>query len=119
MYVAVARGRISAPGFWNDALIREAWLKAEWIGPSQGQLDPIKEVNAEILAVANGFTTNEDAAVRLNGSDWNSNIEKLEREHKKMQALKPKEPVVVSKKETGHEDNNDNKKEDEKDDEEE
>lgn len=114
MCEAVARGRISAPGFWNDPLIKEAWLKAEWIGPSQGQLDPVKEVNAEILAVANGFTTNEDAAIRLNGSDWNSNVEKLEREQKKMQSLRPKEPVVVP------DDNNDDdkKKEDNKDDDE-
>ena len=113
MCEAVARGRIAAPGFWNDPLIREAWLKAEWIGPSQGQLDPIKEVNAEILAVANGFTTHEDAAVRLNGSDWNSNVEKLEREQKKMKSLKPKELAAVPA-----DDNNDDdkKKEDEKDD---
>lgn len=95
MCEAVARGRIAAPGFWNDPLIREAWLKAEWIGPSQGQLDPVKEVNAEILAVANGFTTNEDAAVRLNGSDWNSNVEKLERETRKIQSLKPAESQLV------------------------
>lgn len=114
MCEAVARGRISAPGFWNDPLIREAWLKAEWIGPSQGQLDPIKEVNAEILAVAHGFTTNEDAAIRLNGSDWNSNVEKLEREQKKMQSLKPKEPAVVP----ADDNNDDDKKEENKDDEE-
>lgn len=114
MHEAVARGRISAPGFWNDPLIKEAWLKSEWIGPSQGQLDPVKEVNAEILAVAHGFTTNEDAAIRLNGSDWNSNIEKLERENSKKQSLMPKEPAVVP-------DNNnddDKNKEEEKDDEE-
>ena len=37
---AVARGRISAPGFFADPAIRAAYLGAEWIGPSQGQLDP-------------------------------------------------------------------------------
>ena len=52
-------------------------------------------INAEILAVANGFTTNEDAAVRLNGSDWNSNVEKLERETRKIQSLKPAESQPV------------------------
>lgn len=118
MHEAVARGRITAPGFWNDPLIRDAWLKAEWIGPSQGQLDPIKEVNAEILAVANGFTTHEDAAVRLNGSDWNSNMEKLEREQMKIQSLKPKEPAPSPIKDDDN-DNNDDKKKEEKEDEEE
>lgn len=96
MHEAVARGRILAPGFWSDPLVKEAWLKAEWIGPSQGQLDPVKEVKAEILAVANGFTTNEDAAIRLNGSDWRSNVEKLAREKNKMQSLMPKEPMMVT-----------------------
>lgn len=111
MHEAVARGRIDAPGFWNDPLIKEAWLKSEWIGPSQGQLDPVKEVNAEILAVAHGFTTNEDAAIRLNGSDWNSNIEKLERENSKKQSLMPKEPAVVP----GSNNDDDKNKEEDKD----
>lgn len=80
---AIARGRINAPGFFDDPLIREAWLGSEWIGPSQGQLDPVKEVNAEILAVQNGFTTHEAATARINGSDWNSNIDQIEMEMKR------------------------------------
>lgn len=82
---AVARGRINAPGFFDDPLIREAWLGSEWIGPSQGQLDPVKEVNAEILAVQHGFTTHEAATARLNGSDWDSNMDQLEMERQKCQ----------------------------------
>lgn len=81
---AVARGRINAPGYFNDPLIREAWLGSEWIGPSQGTLDPVKEVNAEILAVKNGFTTYADATSRLNGSDWDSNMDQLDMEKKRM-----------------------------------
>ena len=80
---AVARGRIQAPGFFSDPKIKKAWLKAEWVGPSQGQLDPVKEITAEIMAVQAGFTTNEDAAIRLNGSSWTSNMDQLEREEKK------------------------------------
>lgn len=85
---AIARGRINAPGFFDDPLIRDAWLGSEWIGPSQGQLDPLKEVNAEIMAVENGFTTHEAAAARINGSDWDSNMDQLEMEtQKKKNAL--------------------------------
>lgn len=80
---AIARGRINAPGFFDDPLIREAWLGAEWIGPSQGQLDPVKEVNAEVLAVQHGFTTHEAATARLNGSNWDSNMDQLEMERQK------------------------------------
>ena len=48
---AVARGRISAPGFLTDPIIRQAYLGSEWIGPSQGQLDPTKEVAAAVTAI--------------------------------------------------------------------
>lgn len=84
---AVARGRIKAPGFFSDPKVQEAWLGCEWIGPSQGQLDPVKEITAEILAVQNGFSTNEDSTVKLNGGDWNANMSKLERENERKTAI--------------------------------
>ena len=74
---AVARGRILAPGFLTDPLIRQAYLGSEWIGPSQGQLDPIKEVQAAEMAVKNGFSTREAEAVKLNGSQFSANVDKL------------------------------------------
>ena len=74
---AVSLGRIAAPGFFSDPATREAWLKAQWIGPSPGQLDPVKEVEAEILACKNGLSTHEDSALRLNGSDFDANIARL------------------------------------------
>ena len=81
---AVASGRVVAPGFFSDPAVRKAWLKCQWIGPAQGQLDPVKEVNAEILACQNGFSTYEDSALRLNGSDFNANVERLATELKLM-----------------------------------
>lgn len=85
MSEAVARGRISAPGFFTDPLVRNAWLGCEWIGPTQGQLDPVKEVTAEIMSVAAGFSTNADSAIRVNGSDWNHNMDQIQREEQKKQ----------------------------------
>ncbi len=94
MSEAVAIGRINAPGFFTDPKVREAWLGSEWVGPSQGQLDPVKEITAEILAVANGFTTNEDSTIKLNGGDWNANMDKLSRENeKKVQILTSEKDV--------------------------
>lgn len=78
---AVASGRLSAPGFFSDPLVRAAYLGCEWIGPSQGQLDPTKEINAELAAVEAGITTREAAAVRINGSDWDDNVARLAREN--------------------------------------
>lgn len=84
MTEAVARGRIIAPGFLTDPLIRQAYLQSEWIGPSQGQLDPTKEVQAAQMAVENGFSTREAEAIRLNGSEYASNVDKLKSENKRL-----------------------------------
>lgn len=78
---AVAIGRIKAPGFFSDPRIRAAWCKARWIGPVQGQLDPTKEVKADILAVAHGFKTNEQVTREYGGGDWNENVEQLKNEN--------------------------------------
>ena len=83
---AVSTGRLSAPGFFRDPALREAWLRAEWIGPSPGQLDPVKEVQAEILACQHGFSTHSDSALRLNGSDFASNVERLRTEKELMES---------------------------------
>lgn len=93
---AVARGRIMAPGFFTDRRLKEAWLGCEWIGPSQGQLDPVKEITAEILAVENGFTTNEDATIKLNGGDWTANMNKLERENERKAGLSEKTQNIIT-----------------------
>ena len=50
-------------------------------------LDPTKEIQAEAMACENGFSTHADSALRLNGSDYDSNIEQLAREKARMQEL--------------------------------
>ena len=67
---AVLKGRIHAPGFLENPLIRKAYAAAEWNGPSQGQLDPLKEVNAAIKRVDEGFSTRARETVELTGGDW-------------------------------------------------
>ena len=81
---AVARGRISAPGFLTDPIIRQAYLGSEWIGPSQGQLDPTKEVSAAVTAIENGLSTREAEAVKLNGSQFSANADKLAVENEQL-----------------------------------
>lgn len=94
---AVARGRIDAPGFFDDPAIRAAYLESDWIGPSQGMLDPTKEITAEALAVAQGFSTREQSTIRLNGGQWGANVEQLKRENEKLfeanAALTPPAPA--------------------------
>lgn len=78
---AVARGRIKAPRFFNDPIVRQAYLNCEWIVPSFGQIDPTKEVQALQAAVASGWTTNEAAARQYNGSDFYHNAAQIKREN--------------------------------------
>ena len=89
MCEAVARGRIQAPGFFNDPLMRAAYLSARWIGPSQGQIDPVKEITAEIMACSEGFSTHEQSTVKLNGGNWDSTIDQLARENEKLNGRMP------------------------------
>lgn len=78
---AVALGRIKAPGFFDDPLIRAAWCGARWIGPVQGQLDPTKEAKAAIMVVDRGFKSHEQVTREMGGEDWEENVEQLAREN--------------------------------------
>lgn len=84
---AVALGRIDAPGFFDDPIIRNAWTSATWVGPSQGQIDPLKEVQAETLAVDRGFSTHEISTTKINGGSWNKNMEDKKRENEKIKTV--------------------------------
>lgn len=46
-YEAVALGRIPAPGFFADPMIRDAYMGAEWIGPAKGVIDGLKEAKEQ------------------------------------------------------------------------
>lgn len=67
---AVAKGRIPAPGFFDDPIIRRAYTRAEWHGPSAGQIDPLKEAQAAKLRVDEEFSTREREAAELTGGDF-------------------------------------------------
>lgn len=81
---AVARGRISAPGFFDDPLIRKAWCDARWDGPAQTHLDPEKEAKANEIIVKNGWKTNEQVTREFYGENWNENIQDCTQEAKIM-----------------------------------
>lgn len=84
---AVAKGRISAPGFFADPLIRKAYCTAEWNGPAQGLLNPVQEVNAAAARVENGFSTGEREAAEMNGSDFYRNARQRKQEKRIMEEV--------------------------------
>lgn len=67
---AVAMGRLSAPGFFSDPMVRMAYLGCDWIGDSMGQLNPKVEVDAAAARVENGFSTKAKETAALTGGDW-------------------------------------------------
>lgn len=67
---AVASGRLQAPGFFADPLIREAWLGSEWIGPSRIQLDPQKEAGADLMDLGMGTKTREQIIQERTGGSF-------------------------------------------------
>lgn len=84
---AVAIGRINAPGYFNNPIIRKAWQGAIWEGPAPGMLDPTKEIEAETKSIAAGFSTHKLSTAKLNGGDWDKNIAENAAEVDKMRKL--------------------------------
>jgi len=82
---AVARGRITAPGY-DDPALRAAWTRAKWIGPARGAIDEEKEVNAAIKRIEAGISTIDDEATEMKGTDFDTVHERRVREQQMRKA---------------------------------
>lgn len=84
---AVLRGFVqlpkSGPGFYDA---RELWCNASWVGPSRGFVDPVKEVQAMILALQNGLMTWGEAWAER-GGDFDEAIVSMQTERPILQKL--------------------------------
>jgi lambda family phage portal protein len=85
---AVAKGRVTAQGFFSDPAIRKAYSGAQWNGPAQGLLNPVHEVRAAEMRVACGFSTRDREAQEMNGSDFYKNANDLKHEEMLMREIK-------------------------------
>lgn len=79
---AVAIGRISAPGYFDDPLVRQAYLGAKWTGPAKGMIQEEQEVNAAILRMNSGISTLAEETAQLTGGDWPTNHRQSVKERK-------------------------------------
>lgn len=61
-----------------------AWLRAKWIGPGRGFVDPVKEAQAAAIRVGLGLSTMEDEAAELSGADYGDNLAQIAREIEQM-----------------------------------
>lgn len=66
----VAEGRIFAPGFFADEVVRAAWCGAQWVGDGPGSIDPEKEVRAAKDRIDLGTSTLEAESLLHDGVDW-------------------------------------------------
>lgn len=83
---AVARGRLRAPGFFRDPVVRQAWLGAVWIGPAHISLDPAREVKAYATAEDRAWRTAQQSTAELTGGDWQRNVVQRGREEEARRA---------------------------------
>ena len=86
MAEAVATGRIAAPGFFQNPLMRWAYTRAAWHGDSQGSINPKDEVAAYLAAIDGRLMTRERAEWELFGSDWYETFESKETEQEMLKA---------------------------------
>ena len=76
----VAAGRISAPGFFVDPVVRAAWCGAIWTGDGPGSIDPVKEVTAAKMRVELGISTKQAESIAFDGVDWDRKHEQRVKE---------------------------------------
>lgn len=94
---AVARGRVQAPGYFDDDAIRAAYLGSEWVGDSPGSIDPLKDAKAAEARLGLLLTTYSDETVAMSGQDWEDVCARRSREEKLIDAAGLRAVLVDAK----------------------
>lgn len=78
---AIVSGRLAAPGFLSDPMVRKAWLGTRWVGDAPGEIDPVKAIEAAKGRVELLLTTLEEEREAMIGSDHEIIQPQVVREH--------------------------------------
>jgi lambda family phage portal protein len=78
--------RKNVPNFY-EGLNADAYSQAEWIGAGRGVIDPLKETQADVLALQHGLDTKEAVIARRYGRDWRKTATQIAREYENDKAL--------------------------------
>lgn len=73
------RGEFDGYGFADFYSNISEFCSAEWIGPPKGQIEPVKEIQADVIAIKNNLKTREETALEQ-GRDFAANVGKLAEE---------------------------------------
>jgi len=111
---AVATGRIAAPGYFDDPIMRRAYLRAEWVGDGPISLDPVKDVTAAEKRVQLGISTLQKETALHDGGDWEANHVQRVREEaaRKRDGLSVPDPAPAAQPGNGSTGNNSSDAED-------
>lgn len=103
---AVARRLLEAPGFFENPLTRRAWTRAEWTGPSMGQINPLDEVNAAEKRINLLLSHRAEETAQLTGGSWERKYGQMVKERRMIERdglaaeavaeriqIEPKEPA--------------------------
>lgn len=86
---AVAIGRIDAPKFFDDPVIKKEWCRANWHNETSHLLDPVKEIQASQLKIQLGLSTYSKEAAEICGTDYEENLRQLSLENELRKKLLP------------------------------
>lgn len=92
----VAAGRLAAPGYFADPLIRSAYLGAEWIGDAPGHIDESKAVAAAMARIEGGLSTRKREIAALTGEDSDKVRRQLAKEQRQWAEILPSTPPVAA-----------------------
>jgi capsid protein len=89
--IQVLQNKIQAPGYLyarmnNDVFVVSAYRSVRWVGANVPHIDPLKEVEAERLKLGSSgasipLTTAEEAMARLDGAEFEANLEQYAQEY--------------------------------------
>lgn len=74
----VLKGKLVIPGYFDN---KAQFNKCEWTGDPMGSVDPVKDVNAKVIAIDNNLTTRAKATKDLGQGDFENNVKQLEKEN--------------------------------------
>ncbi len=74
---AFLRGMFECPEFYTH---RKAYCQAQWIPQARGHVDPVKEIQAAILARRNNLRSTADLVSEM-GGDWEATFEQIAKEN--------------------------------------
>jgi lambda family phage portal protein len=66
----VLAGRLNAPGFVRDPLLRASYLRAVWIGDAPGAIDPLREADAAEKRIDIGISDKAAETIAYSGRNW-------------------------------------------------